>query len=116
MHGASDRTRPGGPVVKAWDHRVPMQPDVWRQVDTLAAVPGVERIAVVKGQAARHGPCADRRSPPAAADGRAARAMRSITLGEHRVAIGRGGVPHRLIPDWQEDWPLARSIVVVIRG
>src|SRR5437764_191960 len=36
-----------GPVVHAWDQGVPMEPDVWRQVEHLASVPGVERIAIM---------------------------------------------------------------------
>src|SRR5437867_8474486 len=50
-------TRPGGPIVKAWDHGVPMEPDVWKQVDNLAAVPGVERIAVMPDAHIGNGAC-----------------------------------------------------------
>src|SRR4051812_21671656 len=57
VSGASDRTRPGGPIVKAWDHGVPMEPEVWRQVDNLAAVPGVERIAVMPDAHIGNGAC-----------------------------------------------------------
>src|SRR5207302_9058812 len=34
-------------VVHAWDHGVPIEPDVWKQVGNLASVPGVERIALM---------------------------------------------------------------------
>src|SRR5437867_11845170 len=50
-------TRPGGPIVKAWDHGVPMEPDVWKQVDNLASVPGVERIAIMPDAHIGKGAC-----------------------------------------------------------
>src|SRR5919204_372414 len=54
----SDHTRgSGGPVVKAWDRGVPMEPDVWKQVDNIAAVPGVERIAVMPDAHIGNGAC-----------------------------------------------------------
>jgi RNA-splicing ligase RtcB len=49
--------RPGGPIVKAWDHGVPMEPGVWKQVDNLAAVPGVERIAIMPDAHIGNGVC-----------------------------------------------------------
>jgi RNA-splicing ligase RtcB len=43
--------------VKAWDHGVPMEPGVWKQVDNLAAVPGVERIAIMPDAHIGNGAC-----------------------------------------------------------
>src|SRR5919201_4070711 len=48
---------PGGPIVKAWDQGVPMEPDVWKQVDNIAAVLGVERIAVMPDAHIGKGAC-----------------------------------------------------------
>jgi tRNA-splicing ligase RtcB len=45
------------PIVKAWDKGVPMEPDVWKQVDNLAAVPGVERIAIMPDAHIGNGAC-----------------------------------------------------------
>jgi tRNA-splicing ligase RtcB len=47
----------GGPIVKAWDHGVPMEPDVWKQIDNIAAVPGVERIAIMPDAHIGNGAC-----------------------------------------------------------
>jgi tRNA-splicing ligase RtcB len=46
-----------GPEVHAWDHGVPMEPDVWKQVQHLAAVPGVERIAIMPDAHIGKGAC-----------------------------------------------------------
>jgi tRNA-splicing ligase RtcB (3'-phosphate/5'-hydroxy nucleic acid ligase) len=46
-----------GPEVHAWDHGVPMEPDVWKQVRHLAAVPGVERIAIMPDAHIGKGAC-----------------------------------------------------------
>lgn len=46
-----------GPHVHAWDHGVPMEPDVWRQVEHVAAVPGVERIAIMPDAHIGKGAC-----------------------------------------------------------
>lgn len=48
---------PGGPVVHAWDHGVPMEPDVWKQVKHLASVPGVEHIAIMPDAHIGKGAC-----------------------------------------------------------
>jgi tRNA-splicing ligase RtcB (3'-phosphate/5'-hydroxy nucleic acid ligase) len=53
----SVRQTPGGALVKAWDHGVPMEDDVWKQVDNLAAVPGVERVAIMPDAHIGHGAC-----------------------------------------------------------
>jgi tRNA-splicing ligase RtcB len=47
----------GGPEVHAWDQGVPMEPDVWKQVRHLAAVPGVERIAIMPDAHIGKGAC-----------------------------------------------------------
>jgi tRNA-splicing ligase RtcB len=47
----------GGPLVHAWDHGVPMEPDVWTQVRHLAAVPGVEHIAIMPDAHIGKGAC-----------------------------------------------------------
>ena len=47
----------GGPEVHAWDHGVPMEPDVWKQVRHLAAVPGVERVAIMPDAHIGKGAC-----------------------------------------------------------
>jgi tRNA-splicing ligase RtcB len=46
-----------GPVVHAWDHGVPMEPDVWKQVAHLASVPGVEHIAIMPDAHIGKGAC-----------------------------------------------------------
>jgi tRNA-splicing ligase RtcB (3'-phosphate/5'-hydroxy nucleic acid ligase) len=46
-----------GPEVHAWDHQVPMEPQVWEQVRHLAAVPGVERIAIMPDAHIGKGAC-----------------------------------------------------------
>ena len=46
-----------GPVVHAWDHGVPMEPDVWTQVRHLASVPGVEHIALMPDAHIGKGAC-----------------------------------------------------------
>jgi len=46
-----------GPEVHAWDHGVPMEPDVWKQVHHLAAVPGVEWIAIMPDAHIGKGAC-----------------------------------------------------------
>src|SRR5437660_3796263 len=46
-----------GPEVHAWDHGVPMEPDVWKQVAHLASVPGVERIAIMPDAHIGKGAC-----------------------------------------------------------
>ena len=46
-----------GPVVHAWDHGVPMEPDVWMQVRHLASVPGVEHIALMPDAHIGKGAC-----------------------------------------------------------
>src|SRR5919204_3498233 len=56
-HVTVRESRPGGPIVKAWNHGVPMEPDVWKQVDNLAAVPGVERIAIMPDAHIGNGAC-----------------------------------------------------------
>lgn len=48
---------PSRPIIKAWDQGVPMEPDVWKQVDNIAAVPGVERIAVMPDAHIGNGAC-----------------------------------------------------------
>ncbi|HEY3061017.1 MAG TPA: RtcB family protein [Chloroflexota bacterium] len=45
------------PIIKAWDHGVPMESGVWKQVDNLAAVPGVERIAIMPDAHIGNGAC-----------------------------------------------------------
>src|ERR1041385_5598048 len=47
----------GGPVVHAWDRGVPMEADVWKQVDHLAKVPGVEHIAIMPDAHIGKGAC-----------------------------------------------------------
>src|SRR5215211_5494161 len=46
-----------GPVVHAWDHGVPMEPDVWKQVRNLASIPGVEHIAIMPDAHIGKGAC-----------------------------------------------------------
>src|SRR5437762_2312093 len=46
-----------GPIVHAWDHGVPVEPDVWKQVAHLASVPGVERIAIMPDAHIGKGAC-----------------------------------------------------------
>src|SRR5258708_893202 len=46
-----------GPIVKAWDQGVPMENSVWDQVNNLAAVPGVERIAIMPDAHMGNGAC-----------------------------------------------------------
>ena len=46
-----------GPEVHAWTHGVPIEPDVWKQVDHLAAVPGVEHIAIMPDAHIGKGAC-----------------------------------------------------------
>ena len=46
-----------GPIVHAWDHGVPIEPDVWKQVAHLASVPGVERIAIMPDAHIGKGAC-----------------------------------------------------------
>src|SRR5437016_842105 len=46
-----------GPIVKAWDQGVPIEDSVWTQVNNLAAVPGVERIAVMPDAHVGNGAC-----------------------------------------------------------
>ncbi len=53
----SVRNAPGSALVKAWDHGVPMEDAVWKQVDNLAAVPGVERVAIMPDAHIGHGAC-----------------------------------------------------------
>ena len=45
------------PIVKAWTEGVPMEPDVWKQVEHLSAVPGVERIAIMPDAHIGNGAC-----------------------------------------------------------
>src|SRR5919206_230862 len=45
------------PIIKAWDSGVPMEPDVWKQVNNIAAVPGVERIAIMPDAHIGNGAC-----------------------------------------------------------
>ena len=51
------RPVPDGPEVHAWDDGVPMEPDVWTQVNHLACVPGVERIAIMPDAHIGKGAC-----------------------------------------------------------
>jgi tRNA-splicing ligase RtcB (3'-phosphate/5'-hydroxy nucleic acid ligase) len=47
----------GRPIIKAWGTGVPMESDVWKQVDNIAAVPGVERIAIMPDAHIGNGAC-----------------------------------------------------------
>src|SRR5438270_12164949 len=46
-----------GPIVHAWDHGVPVEPGVWKQVAHLAWVPGIERIAIMPDAHIGKGAC-----------------------------------------------------------
>jgi tRNA-splicing ligase RtcB (3'-phosphate/5'-hydroxy nucleic acid ligase) len=46
-----------GPVVHAWDHGVPIEPEVWTQVKHLASVPGVKHIAIMPDAHIGKGAC-----------------------------------------------------------
>ena len=46
-----------GPEVHAWNHGVPMEPEVWTQVKHLASVPGIERIAIMPDAHIGKGAC-----------------------------------------------------------
>jgi tRNA-splicing ligase RtcB len=44
-------------IIRAWAEGVPMEPEVWKQVDNIAAVPGVERIAIMPDAHIGNGAC-----------------------------------------------------------